>query len=107
MAKRKKKPQDSNQGSKRQHKCEQCILHVSDNEHGDSTALSEVKGTTLARKLSYLHEIRDLRLLETEGSRLRMTEVCQGIPETLETVNVDETGHHRTCYQRFINHIKS
>ena len=35
-----------------------------------------------------------------------MTEVCQGIPETLESVNVDETGSHRNCYQRFINHIE-
>lgn len=48
LAKRKKKLQGSNQGSKRQRESERCILHVSGIEHGDFTTLSEVKGTAPA-----------------------------------------------------------
>ena len=70
-----------------------CILHVSGIQHGDFTPLSNVKGSA-AEKLSYLHDIRHRRLMEPRDSPNRMEDICNQIPETLASANLEAIGYH-------------
>ena len=52
-------------------------------------------------KLSYIHDIRDLRLSEPVTSPYRMNNICDKIPSTLEGLPLKTTGYHQNCYKNF------
>ena len=79
-----------------------CILHVSGIQHGDFTPPCNVKGSA-SEKLYYLHDIRHRRLMQPQDSPNRMEDICNQIPETLAGANLETTGYHRGCYQKFTN----
>lgn len=97
-----KRKSDNSDGQEvfRKHPAVRCILHVSGIQHGDFTALSNVKGSA-TEKLSQLHNIRHRRLMEPRDSPNRMEDVCNQIPETLAGGNLEAIGYHRGCYQKF------
>ena len=87
-------------GKSEDHGPETCILHVHGFEHEYFTPLSKIKGSA-TDKLSLLHSIRDRRLQTAIDSPFRMEDVCNRIPESLEGANLETTGYHRVCYQKF------
>ena len=80
---------------------QRCILHSWQvSNFGNFTKLKLSKPSP-AEKLRALQNIRDRRLKENEDSPLRMQHVCDLIPDTLTGLDLDNTGWHRGCYQRF------
>ena len=78
-----------------------CILHSKDvTTLGNFTSLSSCK-VPATEKLDALQKIRDRRLKESADSKHRMQIVCEKIPASLANVNLETTGWHRGCYQRF------
>ena len=77
------------------------ILHSCQvSKFGNFTKLKLSKPSP-AEKLRALRNIRDRRLKENVDSPLRMQNVCDLIPETLSGLDLDNSGWHRGCYQRF------
>ncbi len=81
-----------------------CIVHVTSiTDHGCFTPLSQVRGTA-SDKLQQICEIRDRRLLQSSDSPYRMQSICDQIPTTLPA-DLENTGYHRQCYQRFTGNL--
>ena len=101
-----KRRSDRSEGSAKRIKSEvsRCILHVKGIQHGDFTLLSSVKGSP-DEKLAQLHEIRERRLLEPQDSPNRMEDVCNEIPESVDSSDVHTLGYHRGCYQKFTKNL--
>ena len=93
---------DWGEGANKKSRPEQCcILHSSQlSNFGNFTKLRLSKPSP-AEKLSVLHRIRDRRLKENVDSPLRMQRVCDLIPHSVNGLDLDNTGWHRGCYQRF------
>lgn len=98
-AQTKKSKRDDGRRSE-EHRPVTCILHASGIEPKDFTPLSQVRESA-TDKLAQLHSIRDKRLQEPPDSANRMEDVCNRIPESLDGANLETTGYHRACYQRF------
>ena len=81
-----------------------CILHtLSICDHGQFTSLNNARNDA-STKLKLLHEIRDKRLNEPNGSAYRMQAECNQIPSSLPD-NLEHVGYHRQCYQRFTGNL--
>ena len=57
------------------------------------------------KKLHQLQDIRDKRNTETDNSPHRMKKICDKIPEVLTGLNLETTGYHRKCYQKFTKNL--
>ena len=114
MHKERKKADESewSGGKKRQrlssYQC--CILHTSEVSNiGNFTSFIMCKPSP-DEKLEILHNIRDRRLKEKADSKNRMEDVCKLIPDSLSDVDLENTGWHRGCHQRFtmnLNRLQS
>ena len=86
-----------------------CILHdPSLSQHGKFANLSSSKGDP-DDKLSYIHDIRDLRLNEPVTSPYCMNDICDQIPLSMEGLPLKITGYHQNCYKQFtmnLDHLK-
>ena len=77
-----------------------CIIHVSGHEDDHFIPFTSRKVDT-NEKLSNLQSIRQKRLAQPLHSPLRMEVVCDHIPESLESMYLDQCGYHRGCYKMF------
>lgn len=82
---------------------EHCIIHFDDISHGKFTRFSNINTEPNAR-LQELHDTHDQRLSEPADSPKRMEDVCMQIPESIDGFDLECTGYHRGCYQKFTNH---
>ena len=82
---------------------EHCIIHFNGISHGKFTRFSNINVDPKER-LKELHNTRDLRLSEPADSPKRMEDVCLQIPESTDECDLECTGYHRGCYQKFHNH---
>ena len=81
-----------------------CIVHVTTiSDHGCFTPLSQVRGTA-RDKLQQICEIRDRHLLQSSDSPYRVQSICDQITTTLPA-DLENTGYHRQCYQRFTGNL--
>ena len=78
-----------------------CILHdPSLSQHGNFTNLSSSKGDP-DDKLSYIHDISDLRHSEPVTSPYRLNDICDQITPSLGGLPLNTTGCHQNCYKHF------
>ena len=104
MTTRKRKHETALSEPKTKVKTFTCILHVPGHEKDPFTPLSSTKiGPN--EKLVYLQDIRDKRLAQPLDSPLRMDDVCEQIPISLECMDIDKIGYHRKCYQMFTKNL--
>lgn len=102
---KRRKTTDSDEAAKRQHQSQTCILHVAGIEDpGAFTALRSGR-ISPTEKLARLHAVREKRLKEKADCPKRMAHVCAKIPDSLDGLDLEQTGYHRLCYQRFTNHL--
>ena len=81
-----------------------CIIHVAKLKCGPVKLFNQNEPGDVS-KYDRLHEIRHTRLAEAPDSPYRMEEVCNQLPDKLESHH----GYHRECYQRFtmnLNRLK-
>ena len=83
-----------------------CILHDGEdfNDCDNFTLLNATK-TSPEEKLHQLQDIRDKRKTEPDNSPHCMKKICDQIPEVLTGLNLETTGYHRKCYQRFTKNL--
>ncbi len=81
-----------------------CVVHVPGITHGNFTSFRNVKGSA-NDKLQYLLEVKEKRLNEPHDSPHRKEVICEGIPSTLDNVDLDTVGYHQQCYKRFISYL--
>ena len=104
MPKVKKQKTSNSGGSQGLEKASQiCILHVNGIQHGEFIPLANIKCSH--EKLAKLHSIREKRLIQPNDSATRMEVVCNNIPESLTGLDLDVTGYHRGCYQKFTKNL--
>ena len=72
-------------------------------QHGEFIPLANIKCSH--EKLAKLHSIREKRLIQPNDSATRMEVVCNNIPESLTGLDLDVTGYHRGCYQKFTKNL--
>ena len=85
-----------------------CVLHNSTSTYDNDdhfTPFSNVK-TNADDKLSFLLDIRNRRLAEPSDSNNRMKAACDSLPNNLDGIDLDCTGYHRHCYQRFTSNLR-
>ena len=82
---------------------EHCLIHFDGISHGKFTRFSNINVDPKER-LKELHNTRDLRLSEPADSPKRMEDVCLQISESIDEYDLECTGYHRGCYQKFNNH---
>ena len=86
---------------KRNDKKIKCILHSpSTSNFGNFTSFKNCKPSA-EEKLKILQKIRVRRLKENIDSPACMQDVCDLIPDSLVGLDLEKTGWHRKCHQRF------
>ena len=114
MHKKRKKDDESewSGGKKRQRLSsnQRCIPHTSEVSNiGNFTSFMICKPSP-DEKLEILHNIRDKRLKQKANSKHCMEDVCKFILDSLSDVDLENTGWHRGCHQRFtmnLNRLQS
>ena len=82
-----------------------CVLHNTKVPKTDTfLCFSSVKCDP-AEKLSKLLQIRESRLAESTNSPHHIKNVCDMLPENLDGLDLDTTGYHKRCYQKFTTHL--
>ena len=77
-----------------------CVVHIEGLKHGPLQLF--INKNDGHKTLEKLKEVRSLRQRQPVGSKHRMQEVCDLIPERY----TDYDGFHRECYQRFTMNLK-
>ena len=76
-----------------------CVVHIEGLKYGPLQLFINKKDGK--KTLQKLKEVRSLRQCQPVGSKYRMHEACDRIPESC----TDYDGFHRECYQRFTMYL--
>ena len=86
-------------------KAQWCILHRSDVEHSKFIPFSRIKECTPQERLTFLQDVKTKRLEQPHDSHLRMKDTCDKIPLRITDIDVETSGYHNACYQRFTKNM--
>lgn len=86
-------------------RAQRCILHRTDVEHGKFIPFSRIKGCTPQERLTFLQDVKTKRLAQPHDSQLRMKDICDKIPLRITDIDIEITGYHNACYQRFTKNM--
>ena len=86
-------------------KAQWCILHRTDIKNGKFIPFSRIKGCTPQERLTFLQDVKTKRLAQPHESQLRMKDICDKIPLRITDIDVETTGYHNACYQKFTKNM--
>ncbi len=105
--KRKSKSGEDSKISTGKQKCVRrtCVIHFPQVAENDNFVPFSSINSEPSTKLSYLLDISKRRLSQPADSPYRMTIQCNLLPESLNDLDVETVGYHRTCYQTFTKNL--